>query len=353
MDRQPSDEEFCTSLILYILGVTILASAGIYIHATFSGEYSMLLLLLFHVLIIGLCVTVNVMLVHGRFQIISTSKLSAIVFHFIYLAVTAYIIVTISLLYMVARESRAWSIIFLTLTWTVLATLTLVLVMLARKNTNVYSASLGVISAGVVFISAFLYVPSLYGWDLRPLGWYAILVTSVPLLMFIGVILKCIRIFSTEKCWQFILTGSLFIVLVIYIVLQMAVAPQHEIRSALKYVFDSGENEMRLAELTNFEWDFVEIYNPYTPLQYISLPTQKKIDVITLYKFGISEGFYLLVFLNDGEVVYYEDMPSRIAHFIYPVSVNPIKGTYEDTWISIDYHIDNELSPSVSFFDGL
>ena len=46
--------------------------------------------------------------------------------------------------------------------------------------------------------------------------------------------------------------------------------------------------------------------------------------------FGINEGFYLVVFINEGRVAHYESIPSRVAHFGYVGAPNPIRLGYDE-----------------------
>lgn len=71
--------------------------------------------------------------------------------------------------------------------------------------------------------------------------------------------------------------------------------------------------EIRLKDLTDFTWDRVHIFNPYTPTEKIDedlgyvWQSAGHTDIYTL------DAIILLVFTNNGKVVFYVDHPRHLG----------------------------------------
>ena len=176
---------------------------------------------------------------------------------------------------------------------TLLAATLLVIVFLNRRTLDAPFALIGAISATVVFASALAYAPAFYGWDLRPLGWYALLTTSVPFLFFLSMFLRYVPVFSTGRYLRPILAVGLFLILAFGTALQITTGSPGEFGRKLGATLDSGASTFHLSEITDFEWDSVEIYGPYTTPDRLSQPARDSIDIMTLSLFGVNDTFNL------------------------------------------------------------
>ena len=282
-------------------------------------------------------------------------RLSIIAFRFIHLTVAVYAVVITLSLESVSRDG--WILgaaILVTLVWTELTLAMLVLIFLNRHKMNTFFAATGAISATFVFVSALIYAPTLYGWDLRPLGWYAILATSVPVLLFFSMFLQYAPGFARASWLRQALAVGVFLVLACGAALQMAVASPDDFRQELESVLEERITSFHLSEITNFEWDVVEIYGPYTSPDTLSQPARESVDAVTLSLFGVNDGFALAVFINEDKAVRYEIIPSIVARFSNPLSVNPIVWKYEESEITVNYKSDTDQSfPLLTTGDGM
>ncbi len=211
-------------------------------------------------------------------------------------------------------------------------------------------ALVGAISATVVFGTALAYAPSFYGWDLRPLGWYALLVTSVPFLLFLSMFLQYVPVFSRVRYLRPVLAVGLFLILVFGTALQMATASTGKFAWKLETALDGGVSTFHLSEITDFEWDSVEIYGPYTTPDVLSQPGRDSIDIMTLSRFGINDTVELVLFISNGKAVYYEVVEG--VRFSHSPSVNPIIWKYEEADVAVDYPARSGAWPSLSLEDG-
>ena len=151
------------------------------------------------------------------------------------------------------------------LNWTSLVGAALVLALLNRSGWNIRRAVLGAVVSVAVFGCAAGYAPTIYGWDLRPMGWYAILATAIPVLAFLTLFLRRYsRIFSESRWRRRGLAVALFLALFCALAAQMIANPADRFGGELQAALDGGATEARFSKLTDFEWDAVEIYDPYT-----------------------------------------------------------------------------------------
>ena len=91
--------------------------------------------------------------------------------------------------------------ILLFLTWTPLAGAALTLALLNGLRWDARFAVVGASASIAVFGCAVGYAPTIYGWDLQPLGWYAILASSIPVLGFLALFLRRAPVFA-ESRWR-------------------------------------------------------------------------------------------------------------------------------------------------------
>ena len=236
------------------------------------------------------------------------------------------------------RDGGALIWIALPLIWTPLAGAAMILALLNRLRWDARFAALGAVVSIAAFGCAVGYAPAIYGWDLRPLGWYAILVTAIPSLAFLTVFLRRAPIFSASRWRRRGLAAALFIALACALGFQMASNPNNEFSESLRTALNGRPSEIRFSDLTGFEWDAVEIYGAYTYQKQISPAAREGADIISLSHFWIYERLKFAAFLRDGEVVYYEAFwtDGYSLHFP-PGSRNPIVLKPEDAVFIAEY----------------
>ena len=208
--------------------------------------------------------------------------------------------------------------LLLLLTWTPLAGAALVLALLSGLRWDARFAVLGAVVSAAVFGCAVGFAPTIYGWDLQPMGWYAILVSFIPALAFLALFLRRAPAFSASRWRRRGLAAALFIALACALGLQMEFNPFERFTPNLRAALDSGASEIRFSDLTDFEWDTVEIYDPYDVEEYISPAARAGTDMISRSYFGVNGHHDFLVFLKDGEVVHYEVVWRGNYSIIYP-----------------------------------
>ena len=227
----------------------------------------------------------------------------------------------------------------LLLTWTPLAGAALVLALLNRLRWDARFAVLGAVVSAAVLGCAVLYAPTIYGWDLQPMGWYAILVTAIPVLGFLAVFLRRAPVFSASRWRRRGLAAALFIALGCALGSQMAANPNNEFSESLLTALASRPSEIRFSDLTGFEWDTVEIYGAYTYPKQISPAARGGADIVSLSYFGVNDGLELMAFLRDGEVVYCEVVWADGYSFYFSLgSGNPTVLTTEGAVFMVEYH---------------
>ena len=229
--------------------------------------------------------------------------------------------------------------------WTSLAGAPTVLAMLNRLRWDAPFALAGAAASIATFGCAVGFAPTIYGRDLRPLGWYAILVAAVPVLAFLIVFLRRAPIFRRRRAPRYGLAAALFLALACAVGFQMASNPGDEFSERLQAALDNRPSEIRFSELTDFEWDEVEIYGPYTWLNDFSPAAREGADIISRTSIGDREAGDLAVFVKDGETVYYElalydrhsfRFPSRAGN---PAVLNPEDAVFEVEYAPGGYRV--------------
>ena len=229
--------------------------------------------------------------------------------------------------------------LLLLLTWTPLAGAALVLALLSglRRDAR-FDAVLGAVVSAAVFGCAVGFAPTIYGRDLQPMGWYAILVSFIPVLGFLAVFLRRAPVFSASRWRRGGMAAALFIALACALGFQMASNPNNEFSESLLTALASRPSEIRFSDLTGFEWDTVEIYGAYTYPKQISPAARGGADIISLSHFGVDDGLDLMVFLRDGEVVYCEAVWADGYSLRFPPgSRNPTVLKAEDAVFVVEY----------------
>ena len=342
--------ETAKTFLLVVLGIELLATSVVSLQVASSTDDLTVLLPLLYGVNIALSATVITASVNRSTP--RSDGLSVAAFRFLHLAVAAHAILVTLSLEAVARQAWISTAGVVSLAWTELAATLLVIVFLNRRTLDAPFALIGAISATVVFASALAYAPSFYGWDLRPLGWYALLTTSVPFLLFLSMFLRYVPVFSTGRYLRPILAVGLFLILAFGTALQITTGSPGEFGRKLGATLDGGASTFHLSEITDFEWDSVEIYGPYTTPDRLSQPARDSIDIMTLSLFGVNDTFNLVLFISNGKAAYYEVVPSGAARFPYSPSVNPTIWKYEEANLTVDYFAESGAVPSLSLKDG-
>ena len=211
--------------------------------------------------------------------------------------------------------------------WAALAGAALVLAIADRMIWNIGCALAGAAASVLVFGYAVLYAPDIYGRDLRPLGWWAILASAIPILAFLTIFLRrYVRAFSESRWRRRGLAVALFAALAGSLAAQMAANPESaEFSERLQAAVESGQSRIRLSELTGFKWDAVELYRGgYLSAGDFSPAAREGVDIMSRKRVSVSESLYLAVFTQDGEAVYYEVFWGDGYYIQYPPSANPM-----------------------------
>ena len=257
---------------------------------------------------------------------------------FIHAAVAAQAAIVLPTFLEAAGETWSPSPIFASASWTSLAGAAAILALLNRLSRDARFALVGAAASIAAFGCAIWYAPTIYGWDLRPLGWYAILVSFVPVLAFLTVFLRRAPVFRRLRLLRYGLAAALFIALACAVGVQMASNPNNEFSEGLRAALGSRPSEIRFSDLTGFEWDTVEVYGAYTYPKQISPAVREGADIVSLSYFGVNDGLEFAAFLRDGEVVYYEAIWTDGYSFHFPPgSRNPAVLKPEDAVFMVEY----------------
>lgn len=218
---------------------------------------------------------------------------------------------------------------------------TLVLAILNGLNWNIRRAALGAVISVSVFGCAVGYAPDIYGWDLRPLGWYAILVSAIPVLAFLTIFLRRAPLFRRFAWLRFGLAVALFAALAGAVGFHMAANPDDLFGESLQTALSARAEQIRFSELADFEWDTVEIYGSHTYRKFISPIALEGTDIISRSYFGYNEVGDLAVFIKNGAVVYYEMVwHNRHGFRFHPGAQSPAVLTPEDAVFNVEYRDD-------------
>ena len=204
------------------------------------------------------------------------------------------------------------------LSWTSLSGAALVLALLSGLRWDARFAVVGAVVSAAVFGCAVGFAPTIYGWDLQPMGWYAILVSSIPALAFLALFLRRAPAFSASRWRRRGLAAALFLALACAVGLHMAANPADRFAANLNEALDGGASEIKFSDLTDFEWDTVEIYIPYTFDENLSPAARESADIVSRSHLGFNNRVDFMAFLKDEEIVYYETVWHDKHTFDYP-----------------------------------
>ena len=172
------------------------------------------------------------------------------------------------------------------------------------------------------------------------MGWYAILVSAIPVLAFLALFLRRAPVFAESRWRRRGMAAALFIALACALGFQIASNPFERFAENLRAALDGGASEIRFADLTDFDWDAVEIYDPYTDQKYLSPAARDGTDIVSRSYFGVNGNLDFLVFLDDGEVVHYEVVWRDNYSIRYPPDFYPWSVRREDAVFDVEYAPD-------------
>ena len=267
-------------------------------------------------------------------------------FRFIHIAVAVYAAFALPFLLRTlqamlnAGKDAMFMELLLFLTWTPIAGAALVLALLNGLRWDARFAALGAGVSLAVFGCAVGFAPTIYGRDLQPMGWYAIMVAAIPALAFLALFLRRAPVFSESRWRRGGLAAALFIALTCAMALQMALNPFERFTPNLREALDGGASEIRFSDLTDFDWDEVEIYDPYAYEEYISPAARDGTDMISRSYFGVNGHHDFLVFLNGGEVAHYEVVWRDNYSIGYPLDPSVWSVRREDAVFEVDRRPD-------------
>ena len=203
-------------------------------------------------------------------------------------------------------------------------------------------------------------VPYGLGWRLSASGWHAALAVAIPLLAFsviflrraprLGVFARYPRAAAAVVLAGVVCAGA---------VQTFSAPPCCELSREMRAAISDGGNVILLSELTDFEWDTLEIHTG------ISLNNRPAlgyggINLLDRLTHGGEEESGMFLFVKDGKPVYREALPSNVAHVEYrynvsdsprPDFINPIVLKREDAAFALEYHIDG-FPPTLTVKDA-
>ena len=223
--------------------------------------------------------------------------------------------------------------------WTALAGAALVLAIPNGMRWHAGYALAGAAASVIAFGCAVIYAPTIYGRDLQPLGWYAILASAIPVLAFLSIFLRRAPVFRRLRQLRLGTAFALFAALACAVALQMAsVSESAEFTESLRAAADSQPSQIRLSELTDFEWDAVEMYSGgYLSAGDFSAAAREGVGIVDRTNVAVREGLNLAVFTKDGKAVYHEIFSWDGYYIQYPPSTNRMILKREDAVFNACY----------------
>ncbi len=338
--------------LLRILGVGLLAAASMHaaIVAPFlndhAGYYLAELFVIYLLILANLgngALAAAVAIESSRRPLSASNKAGATLKSARFIHAAVAVCAAISLPTFLAAAGEAWSPsdIFATATWTSLAGAALVLALMSATIWNIRHAVLGAVVSVAVFGCAVGYAPTIYGWDLRPLGWYAILASAIPVLAFLVVFLRRASVFRQFQWLRLGMAAALFAALACAVGFHMAANPDDAFGESLQTALSARPEQIRFSELADFEWDTVEIYGSHAYRKFISPIALEGTDIISRSYFGYNEVGDLAVFIKNGAVVYYEMVwHNRHGFRFHPGAQSPAVLTPQDAVFNVEYRDD-------------
>ena len=322
--------------LIQALGIGLLAAA--FLHVQMATYFPSLPVSLFKVALLYLAVLVSlgnavlsIIVIAG--SLFGNLGMSPKTFRFIHFSVFVHA----ALLLPTIRFIDTWwapAEALFALLWTSLAGAALALAVLNRARWNLRFALFGAAVSVAGFGCAVRFAPDIYGRDLRPLGWYEILVSALPVLAFLVVFLRRAPVFRRLRTLRYGLAAALFIAFTCAVALHMAANPADRFGGNLRAALNDDAVEVRLSELTDFEWDTVEIYGAVTE-EALSPIAREGSDAVSRWYLDMSYMFDFAVFIREGEVVHHELVRLDDHSFYYPSYPQPIVLKREDAVFTV------------------
>ena len=228
------------------------------------------------------------------------------------LAIMLYALLTIIVLKITAPVIIVFADILLFSVWTGIAAALFVLANTVRQNAGSVFSATGTVVAVLVFSGAWFYVPVFYGWDMLPMGWYAVISTSLPVLSFLSVLLcQYVPLFGRHTWLRRGVLAGLLTALIAGTAWQtIDASAASQFGRDLDTALTGRPARVRFADITNFEWDTLEIYDGYSSVDTLSPMAHGHIDLSTMSVLAWSDTNRLVVFIGDGKVAHYDLVPA-------------------------------------------
>ena len=117
-------------------------------------------------------------------------------FGFMHGAVAAHTIAILLAIEVIVPRFAVFADMLALLLWTALGASLLALALASLRDPEARFVRRGALTAALGLGGTLFYIPALYGWDLRPLGWYPLLAAGIPFLVFLGILIRRIPLFA-------------------------------------------------------------------------------------------------------------------------------------------------------------
>ena len=289
-------------------------------------------------------------------------------FRFVHFAVAVHVAVAVLSLQWEAIKLGWFAELSSMAIWTEIAAGLTLLAFLNRRRPLSPFATAGAAASAFAFMGMLAQAPAVYaipvpyglGWRLSASGWYAALAVSIPLLAFSVIFLRrSPRLGGFARYPRAAAAVVLAGVVCAGAVQTFSAQPRRELSREMSAAISDGGDEILLSELTDFEWDALEIHTG------ISLNNRPAlgyggINLLDRLTHGGEEESGMFLFVKDGKPVYSEALPSKVAYVEYlynvrdsprPDFINPIVLKREDAAFALVYHIDG-FPPTLTVKDA-
>ena len=293
---------------------------------------------------------------------------AALAFRFVHAAVIIHVAVAVLSLQSEAAKVNWFAELATTLIWAETALALALLAVLNRRRRLSRFAAAGAAASALAFIGVWVHAPTMYavpipdglGWRVSGPGWLAAIIVSIPALAFSALFLRRARTLGWLSRHPRMAAATLFAALICAGAVQTISAPQYDLSRGMSAALSAGGSEIRLSELTDFEWDAVEIYAG--PSDRNLTPTGRGgVNLLDRLMYGVNEESGMFLFAKDGKAVYREALLSEIAYVEYrynlsdsprPDFVNPIILKREDAVFALVYAYGAEFAPTLTVKDA-
>lgn len=271
---------------------------------------------------------------------------------FLHFAVAAHLALTAPAMGYFADLFGIFGVMALPLLWGEIAAALLALLFINRWRRALGPDLAAAAIAAAAFGGAIWQTPTLYGWDLQPMGWYAWLVIGVPFALLAGRALGRAPALSRARAGAAprLRGGVTLAIMAATIAAAPAVmyttaAPPETFFTALEESLESDARQVSFARLTHLEWDFVEVYATSASsggsakrIDHISPAARRIVDTSTWAYMRLRDhSYHIVVFIKDGKAVYYEKIPALRVWFEDSGAVNPIVARYDTANFRVRY----------------